>query len=106
MAIEQGPPNTRFGLNGGGGIRTRGPLARTLVFKTSAFIVPRAGLVIVAAVPVLLVVAIAVNREWPLVFLHVAVGAGWTIIDLFLGLVLGPIMGRMPSQRGSSSRLG
>jgi hypothetical protein len=28
-------------------------------------------------------------------FLHVAGGAAWTIIDLFLGLVLGPIMGRM-----------
>jgi hypothetical protein len=26
---------------------------------------------------------------------HVAGGAAWTIIDLFLGLVLGPIMGRM-----------
>jgi hypothetical protein len=29
-------------------------------------------------------------------FLHVAGGAAWTIIDLFLGLVLGPIMGQMP----------
>ena len=29
--------NARFRLSGGGGIRTRGPLARTLVFKTSAF---------------------------------------------------------------------
>ena len=28
-------------------------------------------------------------------FLHVAGGAAWTIIDLFLGLVLGPILGRM-----------
>ena len=28
-------------------------------------------------------------------FLHVAGGAAWTIIDLFLGLVLGPIIGRM-----------
>ena len=28
-------------------------------------------------------------------FLHVSFGAAWTIIDLFLGLVLGPIMGRM-----------
>ena len=58
-------------------------------------IVPRKGLFIVAAVLVLLIAAIAVNREWPLVFLHVAFGAGWTIIDLFLGLILGPIMGRM-----------
>jgi hypothetical protein len=58
-------------------------------------IVPRAGLVIVAIAMVLLIVAIAVNKLWPLEFLHVAGGAAWTIIDLFLGLVLGPIMGRM-----------
>ena len=32
---------------------------------------------------------------WPLTFFHVAGGAAWTIIDLFLGLVLGPIMGSM-----------
>lgn len=59
-------------------------------------VVPRAGLPIVAAVFVLLVVAIAVDELWPLVFLHVAFGAAWTIIDLFLGFVLGPIMGKMP----------
>jgi hypothetical protein len=58
-------------------------------------IVPRKGLVIVAIAIVLLIVAIAVNRLWPLVFLHVAGGAAWTIIDLFLGLILGPIMGKM-----------
>jgi hypothetical protein len=58
-------------------------------------IVPRRGLFIVAAVLALLVVAIAVNKLWPLTFLHVAFGAAWTIIDLFLGFVLGPIMGRM-----------
>jgi len=40
-------------------------------------------------------VAIALNKLWPLEFLHVAGGAAWTIIDLFLGLILGPIMGRM-----------
>ena len=58
-------------------------------------IVPRSGLVIVAVALVLLIVAIAANKLWPLVFLHVAGGAAWTIIDLFLGLVLGPIMGSM-----------
>jgi hypothetical protein len=58
-------------------------------------IVPRRGLVLVAVVVVLLIVAIAVNELWPLMFLHVASGAAWTIIDLFLGLVLGPIIGRM-----------
>jgi hypothetical protein len=58
-------------------------------------IVPRKGLVLVAGAVVLLIVAIAVNKLWPLMFLHVAGGAAWTIIDLFLGLVLGPIIGRM-----------
>ena len=56
---------------------------------------PRVGLVIVAITMVLLIVAIAVNELWPLTFFHVAGGAAWTIIDLFLGLILGPIMGRM-----------
>jgi hypothetical protein len=58
-------------------------------------IVPRRGLIIVAVVLVALIVAIAVNKEWPLTFFHVAGGAAWTIIDLFLGLILGPIIGRM-----------
>jgi len=59
-------------------------------------IVPRAGLAIAAVVLIGLIVAIAVNTLWPLTFFHVAFGAGWTIIDLFLGLVLGPIIGQMP----------
>ena len=58
-------------------------------------IVPRVGLVLVAISMVLLIVAIAVNTLWPLEFFHVAGGAAWTIIDLFLGLILGPIMGSM-----------
>src|SRR5579875_616022 len=59
-------------------------------------IVPRRGLVVVAVVMAALIAAIAVNSLWPLEFFHVAFGAGWTVVDLFLGLVLGPIMGRMP----------
>ncbi len=58
-------------------------------------IVPRAGLPIVAFVVVLLIVAIAVNEKWPLMFLHVVAGAAWTIIDLFLGFVIGPILGKL-----------
>jgi hypothetical protein len=58
-------------------------------------IVPRVGLIIVAITMVLLIVAIAVDKLWPLTFFHVAGGAAWTIIDLFLGLILGPIMGRL-----------
>ena len=58
-------------------------------------IVPLKGLPIVAVVMGLLIAAIASNKLWPLTFFHVAGGAAWTIIDLFLGLVLGPIMGKM-----------
>ena len=58
-------------------------------------VVPRRGLILVGVAAVVLIVAIAANRLWPLMFLHVAGGAAWTIIDLFLGLVLGPIIGRM-----------
>lgn len=58
-------------------------------------IVPRRGLLIAAAAMIMLIIGIAVNGLWFLVFLHVAFGAAWTIIDLFLGLVLGPIMGRL-----------
>jgi hypothetical protein len=58
-------------------------------------IVPRKGLIVVGIAAVLVIAAIASNKLWPLDFFHVAGGAAWTIIDLFLGLVLGPIMGRM-----------
>jgi hypothetical protein len=58
-------------------------------------IVPRVGLAIVGVVLACLIAAIAANKLWPLMFFHVAGGASWTIIDLFLGLVLGPIMGSM-----------
>src|SRR4051795_4760532 len=70
-------------------------------------IVPRKGLPIVAVVFVALVVAILSNKLWALEFFHVAFGAAWTIIDLFLGLVLGPIIGRMsiPSRVELTKRL-
>jgi hypothetical protein len=58
-------------------------------------IVPRLGLVLAAVVAVLLIAAIESNKLFPLMFFHVAGGAAWTIIDLFLGLVLGPIIGSM-----------
>ena len=58
-------------------------------------IVPRRGLIVVGVAFVALIVAIAANKLWPLMFLHVAGGAAWTILDLFLGFVLGPILGRL-----------
>lgn len=56
---------------------------------------PVRGLPIVTLVLLALIAAIAVNRIWPLMFLHVAFGAAWTIIDLFLGFVIGPLMRRL-----------
>ncbi len=59
-------------------------------------IVPVAGLPIVAVVLAALVAAIAGNWLWALDFFHVAGGGLWTAIDLFVGLVVGPILGRLP----------
>ena len=58
-------------------------------------VVPLKGLPIVALVFVVLIAAIAANEFWPLEFLHVAFGAAWTIVDLFMGFVIGPIMRQM-----------
>jgi hypothetical protein len=58
-------------------------------------IVPRAGLPFAAAAVVGLIVAIAGNWLWAIEFFHVVGGGAWTTLDLFLGFVLGPIIGRM-----------
>ena len=58
-------------------------------------IVPRKGLIGVAIVFAGLIAAIASDKLWPLTFFHVAFGAAWTILDLMLGFVLGPILGRL-----------
>ncbi len=42
-----------------------------------------------------LVVALALGRFVYLDYVHVITGGTWTGIDLFLGLVIGPILGRM-----------
>ena len=70
-------------------------------------VVPVQGLPIVGVVVVGLIVAIATNSEWALDFYHVVGGGLWTGIDLFLGLVLGPILGTMsiPSRIELSGRL-
>jgi len=62
---------------------------------TTFEIVPRKGLIAVAVVFVGLIVAIAANQRWPLELAHVGGGAAWTIIDLFMGFVIGPILGTM-----------
>ena len=58
-------------------------------------VVPLKGLPIAAAAVVFVTLAIAGNWQWALVFCHVAGGGLWTGIDLFVGLVLGPILGRL-----------
>jgi hypothetical protein len=58
-------------------------------------VVPLKGLPISAAAVILVTLAIAGNWQWALVFCHVAGGGLWTGIDLFVGLVLGPILGRL-----------
>jgi len=70
-------------------------------------IVPVRLLPVVGVVLIGLVVAIATNSRWALDFFHVAGGGLWTGIDLFVGLVLGPILGSMsiPARLELSSRM-
>jgi hypothetical protein len=58
-------------------------------------IVPLRGLPVVAVVLVFLVVSIVGNWRWALDFYHVVGGGLWTGIDLFVGFVIGPILGRL-----------
>ena len=66
--------------------------------RPPASIVPLAGLPIVGVVIAFLIVSIAGNWLWALEFYHVAGGGLWTAIDLFVGLVIGPILGRLSVQ--------
>ena len=63
--------------------------------RTQVQVVPLRGLPIVAAVVVFVIAAIAGNWLWALTFCHVVGGALWTAIDLFVGLIVGPILGRL-----------
>ena len=56
---------------------------------------PLAGLPVAAGLLTFVVYAIASNKFWPLMLCHVAGGALWTSIDLFVGLAIGPIIGGM-----------
>ncbi len=77
-------------------VAVHAPPAATAPSAAADFeIIPRKGLPIVAVVLVATIVAIAANKLWPLEFLHVVFGAGWTVVDLFLGLILGPILGSL-----------
>ena len=58
-------------------------------------IVPTSAIPIVAVVYLGLIISVATNRLWALNFFHVVGGACWTAIDLFLGFIIGPIIGTM-----------
>lgn len=58
-------------------------------------IVPRVGLPLVAAVLIGLITVIAGDWLWGLTWFHVVGGGAWTAIDLFVGFIIGPIIGRM-----------
>ena len=58
-------------------------------------IVPKKALPIVGVVLVALVAAIASNKLRAIDFFHVVGGGLWTAVDLFVGFVVGPILGRL-----------
>jgi hypothetical protein len=70
-------------------------------------IVPRKGLIPVALTFIALIVIIALDKLWSLEFLHVVFGSAWTILDLFLGFALGPILGSLsvPARIEMTTRL-
>ena len=69
-------------------------------------IVPLKGLPFVGVILAFLIASIGFNWRWGLDFNHVAGGALWTGIDLFVGLVVGPILGRLsiPARAEFSAR--
>lgn len=83
MADVSSVPGIAAEAGSGGTVRRKPP------------VVPVAGLPVVGAVVVFVIVSIAGNWNWGLMFCHVAGGGLWTAIDLFLGLVVGPILARL-----------
>jgi hypothetical protein len=74
--------------------------------RLSIQIVPRAALPVIAVIVAGLIITIAGNWLWALVFYHVVGGGLWTGIDLFVGFVIGPILGRLsiPARAEFSAR--
>jgi hypothetical protein len=55
--------------------------------------VPLKGLPVAAVALALVVYAIASNSMWALMLSHVGGGGIWTAVDLYVGLIIGPILG-------------
>jgi hypothetical protein len=87
LRSPEGPPGARAAAPAAG---PPGPAARP-----DFQIVPVRGLPIVAVILVFLIVSIAAHWLWAIDLFHVAGGGLWTGIDLFVGLVIGPILGRL-----------
>ena len=60
----------------------------------------------VAVAVVFVLYAIGSNSIWALMLAHVAGGGMWTAVDLYVGLILGPILGRLspPARAEFSAR--
>jgi hypothetical protein len=61
-------------------------------------IVPVKGLPFAALVVAFLILSILENWHWAIDWFHVVGGGLWTAIDLFVGFVIGPILGRLSPQ--------
>jgi hypothetical protein len=69
-------------------------------------VVPIKGLPIVAVAVAFVAASVIGNWQWGLIFCHVVGGGLWTAIDLFVGFVIGPILGRLsiPARAEFSAR--
>lgn len=69
-------------------------------------VVPLAALPVVGLAVVFVALSIGLNWRWGLMFNHVVGGGLWTGIDLFVGLVIGPILARLsvPARAEFSAR--
>lgn len=69
-------------------------------------IIPPMGLPFVVVAVVFVLYAIGSNSIWALMLAHVAGGGMWTAVDLYVGLILGPILGRLspPARAEFSAR--
>lgn len=82
------------------------PLAAAPAERPAPQVVPLRGIPVVAVVLGLLIATIAADWSWGLDFFHVVAGGLWTAIDLFFGLLVGPIIGRLsvPARMEFSTR--
>src|SRR5438067_11604041 len=67
----------------------------TAALERPVDVLPVKGLPVVGVIVACLIAAIGTNSKWALDFFHVAGGGVWTALDLFLGFVIGLILGRM-----------